>query len=150
MSSVFAPALHNSPSRRPPLELGARTLVMGVLNVTPDSFSDGGVAFDPARAIERALAMEAAGADIIDVGAESTRPGADRRRRGGGVAPPPSGAEGPCRAVCASRCRSTPTAPTAARRALDEGVAIVNDISGLEYDAGLGARRRARAAPHSC
>ena len=50
---------------------------MGVLNVTPDSFSDGGEAFDPARAIERALALEAEGADLIDVGAESTRPGAD-------------------------------------------------------------------------
>ncbi len=56
--------------------LGDRTLVMGVLNITPDSFSDGGEALDPARAIDLALAMEAQGADIIDVGAESTRPGA--------------------------------------------------------------------------
>ena len=50
---------------------------MGVLNVTPDSFSDGGETFDPGRAIERALQMEADGADLIDVGAESTRPGAE-------------------------------------------------------------------------
>jgi dihydropteroate synthase len=50
---------------------------MGVLNVTPDSFSDGGQALEPAEAIDRALAMEAEGADLIDVGAESTRPGAD-------------------------------------------------------------------------
>src|SRR5271167_1335751 len=48
--------------------------VMGVLNVTPDSFSDGGKYFDPDRAVEHALAMEAAGADIIDIGGESSRP----------------------------------------------------------------------------
>ena len=61
---------------RAPLVLGPRTLVMGVINVTPDSFSDGGKALDPAHALDIALAMEAAGADIIDLGAESTRPGA--------------------------------------------------------------------------
>ena len=57
------------------LELGERTLVMGVLNVTPDSFADGGRFIDPSRAADAALAMEAAGADLIDVGGESTRPG---------------------------------------------------------------------------
>lgn len=57
------------------LVLGERTLVMGVLNVTPDSFSDGGRYDKPDRAIAHALAMQRAGADIIDVGAESTRPG---------------------------------------------------------------------------
>src|SRR5688500_11680631 len=61
---------------RAALELGTRTLVMGVLNITPDSFSDAGVAFDPARAIDLALQFEADGAVIIDIGAESTRPGA--------------------------------------------------------------------------
>jgi dihydropteroate synthase len=55
--------------------LGERTLIMGVLNVTPDSFSDGGEFFAPEKAIEHALEMERAGADIVDVGAESTRPG---------------------------------------------------------------------------
>ena len=55
----------------------ARTLVMGVLNVTPDSFADGGRLIDPSRAVDAALAMEAAGADLIDVGGESTRPGAE-------------------------------------------------------------------------
>ncbi|HXG64670.1 MAG TPA: dihydropteroate synthase, partial [Blastocatellia bacterium] len=60
----------------PCLELGRRTAVVGVLNVTPDSFSDGGLNFDPARAVERALEMESAGADIIEIGGESTRPGA--------------------------------------------------------------------------
>src|SRR5713226_5621613 len=57
------------------LALGERTLVMGVLNVTPDSFSDGGKFFDAERAIEQALAMECAGADLLDIGGESTRPG---------------------------------------------------------------------------
>jgi dihydropteroate synthase len=61
------------PSRR--LVLGERTLIMGVLNVTPDSFSDGGLFLDPEAAVARAIAMEAAGADIIDIGGESTRPG---------------------------------------------------------------------------
>jgi dihydropteroate synthase len=57
------------------LRLGERTLVMGVLNVTPDSFSDGGRFLDPEAAVTQAIAMERAGADIIDVGGESTRPG---------------------------------------------------------------------------
>jgi dihydropteroate synthase len=57
------------------LALGRRTLVMGVLNVTPDSFSDGGLFLNPGAAVAQAMAMEAAGADIIDVGGESTRPG---------------------------------------------------------------------------
>jgi dihydropteroate synthase len=63
------------PSRT--LVLGERTLVMGVLNVTPDSFSDGGKFLDADAAVARALEMERAGADIIDVGGESTRPGAE-------------------------------------------------------------------------
>jgi len=57
------------------LLLGERTLVMGVLNVTPDSFSDGGVYFDKDSAVARALEIEKAGADILDIGGESTRPG---------------------------------------------------------------------------
>src|SRR5437868_13503997 len=61
------------PSRT--LMLGQRTLLMGVLNVTPDSFSDGGKFLDPQRAIEHALEMERAGADLLDIGGESTRPG---------------------------------------------------------------------------
>ncbi|MHB8755558.1 MAG: dihydropteroate synthase [Candidatus Acidiferrales bacterium] len=61
------------PSRT--LALGEHTLIMGVLNVTPDSFSDGGHFIDPAKAVARAFEMERAGADILDVGGESTRPG---------------------------------------------------------------------------
>ncbi len=57
------------------IEYGERTLIMGIVNVTPDSFSDGGSFFNPADAVERALILEAQGADIIDFGAQSTRPG---------------------------------------------------------------------------
>src|SRR5580704_429344 len=59
------------------LTLGERTIVMGVLNVTPDSFSDGGKYDQPEAAIERAIAMEQEGADVLDIGGESTRPGAE-------------------------------------------------------------------------
>lgn len=137
---------------RPPLQLGERTLVMGVLNVTPDSFSDGGDAYSPEAAVDRALAIESDGADILDVGAESTRPGADpvdadeewRRLR-------------PVLKGLASRLRIPISIDTyraeTARRALDAGVALVNDISGLGYDAGLGpvvaARRAALVLMHT-
>src|SRR4249920_4106111 len=60
------------------LQLGERTVILGVLNVTPDSFSDGGKFLDPDRAFARAVELEEQGADIIDVGAESTRPGSAR------------------------------------------------------------------------
>src|SRR5580704_10606039 len=63
------------PSRT--LVVGERTLVMGVLNVTPDSFSDGGLYLDADAAVARALGMERAGADLIDIGGESTRPGSE-------------------------------------------------------------------------
>src|SRR5438477_254315 len=58
------------------LQLGKRTLIMGVVNVTPDSFSDGGLHLDPESAVAHALQLVADGADIIDIGGESTRPGA--------------------------------------------------------------------------
>src|ERR1700692_3807581 len=59
------------------LVLGERTLVMGVLNVTPDSFSDGGMYLDTDAAVARSLEIERSGADILDVGGESTRPGSE-------------------------------------------------------------------------
>jgi dihydropteroate synthase len=127
------------------LSLGGRTLIMGVINVTPDSFSDGGEILDPGQAIDRALAMEAEGADLIDVGGESTRPGAD----------PIDAAEewrrvGPVLHELSGRLRIPMSIDTyraaTAERALDEGAAIVNDISALEYDAGLGAVVAARGA----
>jgi dihydropteroate synthase len=130
---------------RDPLVLGDRTYVMGVLNVTPDSFSDGGVALDPARATDLGLALQEAGADIVDIGAESTRPGAPavdeeeewRRLR-------------PVMKALPHRLRIPVSVDTykavVARRALDEGAAIVNDISGLGYDPGLGAVVAGRGA----
>jgi dihydropteroate synthase len=69
------PAVAGLPSRT--LVLGQRTLVMGVLNVTPDSFSDGGIYLDADAAVARALEIERAGADILDIGGESTRPGSE-------------------------------------------------------------------------
>jgi dihydropteroate synthase len=118
---------------------------MGVLNVTPDSFSDGGAAFDPGRAVDRALAIEADGADILDLGGESTRPGAD----------PVDAAEEwrrlePVLDGIAHRLRIPISVDTyrgdTAARALDAGAVIVNDVSGLEYDAGLGAVVAAQGA----
>jgi dihydropteroate synthase len=132
---------------RAPLVLGPRTLVMGVLNVTPDSFSDGGRAMDPARALEIAQAMQAAGADILDIGGESTRPGAA----------PVDAAEELARVVPVLKAIapkisipiSIDTYKVAvAAAALDEGATIVNDISGFAFDPQLGpliAKRGAAA-----
>jgi dihydropteroate synthase len=69
--------IYNWPCRDRTVVLGERTLVMGILNTTPDSFSDGGDYSDPAKAVDRALEMVDQGADIIDIGGESTRPEAD-------------------------------------------------------------------------
>ena len=61
--------------RNKKLEYGGKILIMGIVNVTPDSFSDGGETFSPSDAVEHALRLERDGADIIDIGAQSTRPG---------------------------------------------------------------------------
>ena len=93
------------------IKLGERTVLMGVLNVTPDSFSDGGRYSDPDRAFARALELEEQGADILDIGAESTRPArsasrlAEEMRR---LDPGSQAAEGPAEP---SRFRWTPTKP---------------------------------------
>jgi len=115
------------------LPVGERTIIMGVLNVTPDSFFDGGRYYDPARAEERALEMIAEGADIIDVGGESTRPGAD-----------PVPAEEECRRVLPviRRLAQAVDVPISidtykaevAKAALEAGATIVNDITGLQRD----------------
>jgi len=106
---------------------------MGIVNVTPDSFSDGGQFLDPARAVFQSLQLVADGADLLDIGGESTRPGStpvstdEEIRR---VVP-----------VIAEVARRTPvpisidtTKADVARRALDAGAAIVNDISGVRFD----------------
>ena len=118
------------------LQLGARTLVMGIINVTPDSFSDGGALFDPARAIEAGVRLAAEGADLLDIGGESTRPGAlplsaeEEMRR---VLPVVEGIAG---RVSIPLSIDTYKA-TVADAALTSGAAIVNDISGLRYDPAL-------------
>lgn len=109
-----------------------QTLVMGVLNMTPDSFSDGGLWCDPAVAREHALAMAAQGAHIIDIGGESTRPGSSRVtpdeewERIGQVIP---------EVVNAGLVVSVDTVHAeTAQRAIDAGVAIINDVSGGRID----------------
>src|SRR5262249_51487074 len=118
------------------LQLGERTLVMGILNVTPDSFADGGRYLDPGAAEAAAVEMERAGADLIDVGGESTRPGAG----------PVSIQEEIARIrPVLKRLSSAISVPVSvdtmkarvAEMAIDEGAVIVNDVSGLRYDAAL-------------
>jgi dihydropteroate synthase len=118
---------------------------MGVLNVTPDSFSDGGIAFDPGHAIDLALRMEADGADIIDIGAESTRPGAahvDAAEEWKRLRPVLKGLPHRLRVPVSIDTYKADVA----RHALDTGVTIVNDISGLGYDSRLGALVGSRGA----
>lgn len=115
------------------LVLGERTLVMGILNITPDSFSDGGVHLDVDRAVESGLRMVASGADILDIGGESTRPGAES-----------VGTEEESRRVLpvverlAARTDAVISIDTykasVARAAVARGAAVINDISGLQYD----------------
>jgi len=108
-----------------------RPLVMGVLNVTPDSFSDGGRHFDPSAAIAAGREMVAAGADILDIGGESTRPGAaevSAAEEQGRVLPVIRGLAGLCALSVDTRHAVTMAA------ALDAGADIVNDVSGLAHD----------------
>ncbi len=114
------------------LTLGRRTLVMGILNVTPDSFSDGGVYFERERAVERGLEMVRSGADIIDVGGESSRPGAepvdlDEELRRVVPVVEALAKEGVFVSV------DTTKSPVA-REALRCGAEMINDISALRFD----------------
>jgi dihydropteroate synthase len=124
--------------------LGERTLVMGVLNVTPDSFSDGGKFFDAERAIEQALAMACAGADLLDIGGESTRPGSagtSAKEELARVLPVLQALRGRVKIPVSIDTQK----PEIAEAALDAGAQIINDISGLKSDpriAEAAARRR--------
>jgi len=118
------------------LNLGDRTLIVGILNVTPDSFSDGGKYLDPDRAFARAVELEEEGADIIDIGAESTRPGSTRV----------SEAEELRRLIpVLKRLRGKLAVPISvdtykaavAAKALELEVDIINDPSALTFDADL-------------
>jgi dihydropteroate synthase len=119
--------------KRREIQLGDRTLLMAVLNVTPDSFSDGGKYADPDRAFARALELEEQGADMVDIGAESTRPGSARI----------SAAEEMRRLIpVLKRLKDRLTIPISvdtykaevAERALELGVDVINDPSGLTME----------------
>jgi dihydropteroate synthase len=128
------------------LALGERTLLMGIINVTPDSFSDGGGLLDVERAVEAGARMEAEGADLLDIGGESTRPGAQ-----------PLTAEDelarvlPVVTALAKRVGIPLSIDTykaaVADAALSAGASMVNDVSGLRYDPALGAVVARRGAP---
>ncbi len=126
--------------------LGGRTVVMGVLNVTPDSFSDGGRLAGPEQAIARGMALFEQGADWLDVGGESTRPGAARvpcdeeLRR---VAPVVEG----LRRRGAGPLSVDTTKEAVARAALDAGADLVNDVSAFAYDPGMAALVARRRVP---
>src|SRR5207344_394312 len=111
--------------------------LMGVVNVTPDSFSDGGLYLDPDRAIEHGRELEAAGAEILDVGGESTRPGAEEvspeeeLRR---VEPVIAGLAGGEAAISVDTSKAA-----VAAAALDAGAGIVNDVTALRGDPGMAA-----------
>jgi dihydropteroate synthase len=126
------------------LVLGKRTLLMGVLNITPDSFSDGGKFLAPDRAIAHALSLEKAGADILDIGAESTRPGSigisvvEELRR---LLPVLQALRGKLKIPISIDTRKA----TVAEITIGAGAEIINDVSGLNHDpriAEVAARRR--------
>jgi dihydropteroate synthase len=135
---VAVPAPFALRHRTGTLALGERTLVMGIVNVTPDSFSDGGQFFSPQQAIAQAERMAHEGADMLDIGAESTRPyggqkpvsADDEQARLAPVLPA---------VVALGRERGIPVSidtikATTAAWALDQGAAIVNDVWGLQRD----------------
>lgn len=124
--------------RRYRLPLGRRTCLMGILNVTPDSFSDGGRYLDPEAALRQGEALVQAGADILDVGGESTRP----------FAPPVPAEEEVRRVVPVIEALAgrlpvpisiDTTKAAVAHRSLEAGAAIINDISALQADPQMGA-----------
>ena len=120
------------------LDLGERTLVMGVLNVTPDSFSDGGAFLSPENAVAHALRMLDEGADLVDVGGESTRPGTEKpvsaQQEQDRVLPVIEG-------ILRERPECVLSIDTykaeTARAAVNAGAQIVNDVSGFGWDRAL-------------
>ena len=111
---------------------------MGILNITPDSFADGGLNLDPGAAEAAALEMEARGADLIDIGGESTRPGADSISADEEIARIQPVVERLAKVLRVPLSIDTSKVPVA-EVALLHGVALVNDVTGLRYDASLAA-----------
>jgi dihydropteroate synthase len=128
------------------LTLGERTLVMGIINVTPDSFSDGGALLDAERAVEAGVRMEAEGADLLDVGGESTRPGAQALSEADECARVLPVIEALVTRVSIPVSVDTYKAAVA-DAALSAGASMVNDISGLRYDPALGGVVARHGAP---
>jgi dihydropteroate synthase len=126
------------------LILGPRTLVMGVLNVTPDSFSDGGNFLSQEKAVQHALQMERDGADLIDIGAESTRPGAlgiSAEEEWSRLAPVLSALRTRLKIPISVDTRKSEIAT----KAVESGAELINDVSGLKHDsriAEISARAR--------
>jgi len=138
-------AITNWRLRSRTLELGRRTLVMGVVNITPDSFSDGGFFLVSEKAVDHAIGLMDEGADLIDLGAESTRPGS----RAGGVDAAVGAEEEQARLlpVLQGILRERPDAilsvdtykAETARAALKAGAEMINDVSGFMWDLGVAA-----------
>src|ERR1700683_1683906 len=128
------------------LTLGKRTLLMGRLNITPDSFSDGGKFLTPHRAVEHALALQKAGADILDIGAESTRPGStgvSAVEELGRLLPVLRALRGKLKIPISIDTRKA----SVAEIAIGAGAEIINDVSGLKHDPGLGEVAADRRVP---
>jgi len=128
------------------LGFGRVPLVMGIVNVTPDSFSDGGVHYDRARAVAAALAMEADGAAIVDVGGESTRPGSD---------PVDEATELERVVPMIEQIRARSDVPISvdttkarvAEAALDAGADVINDVTALRHDPAMRSLAARRGVP---
>ena len=133
-------------TRHGKLDFSRRTLVMGIINVTPDSFFDGGLRQDPVRAIADGVMMVESGADILDVGGESTRPGALPLSEDEELARVLPVVRGLRREVKAPISIDTYKS-NIARAALDAGADIVNDISALRFDAAMASLVAAEKVP---
>ncbi|MGH7817951.1 MAG: dihydropteroate synthase, partial [Candidatus Binatia bacterium] len=133
LNSALAQSRGDLQTRHGPIDFARRTAIMGVLNVTPDSFYDGGRRLDSTQAIAAGVAMAAAGADIIDIGGESTRPGAAAVCEAEELARVLPVIRGLRREVSLPISIDTYKAAVA-RAALDGGADIVNDISALRFD----------------
>jgi dihydropteroate synthase len=133
-------------TRHGELVFARRTLIMGIINVTPDSFYDGGRRFDPAQAVADGVAMSASGADILDVGGESTRPGAQPVSEDEELARVLPVVRGLRKQIRVPISIDTYKAKVA-RAALDEGADIVNDISALRFDPDMAPMVAVEKAP---
>jgi dihydropteroate synthase len=128
------------------LVLGERTLIMAVLNITPDSFSDGGRFFDPQKAVAHALACERAGADILDIGGESTRPGSQgisAEEEMSRVLPVLEGLRNRLKIPISLDTQKS----AVAEAGLKIGVAMLNDVTGLRAEPDLAVLARRYKVP---